>query len=103
MISTAAALGIALVALGMVLTPGPNMLYLVSRSLGQGWRAGMYSLGGTILGFVVYLVLANLGLAAVFLLVPWLYVGLKVAGAAYLLWLAWKTIRGGIAAFEVRE
>ncbi|GAA5092296.1 hypothetical protein GCM10025760_20740 [Microbacterium yannicii] len=43
MISLAAASGIALVELGLVLTPGPNMIYLVSRSISQGWRAGMTS------------------------------------------------------------
>ncbi|MFB6610212.1 LysE family transporter [Agromyces sp. NPDC056379] len=51
MISLAAASGIALVELGMALTPGPNMVYLVSRSISQGWRAGMMSLAGTAVGF----------------------------------------------------
>jgi threonine/homoserine/homoserine lactone efflux protein len=50
-----------LVALGLVLTPGPNMLYLVSRSLTQGRRAGLISLVETALGFLVYLVAAVLG------------------------------------------
>jgi len=54
-VDPAAAAGIALVALGLVLTPGPNMLYLVSRSLAQGRRAGLISLVGTGLGFLVYL------------------------------------------------
>ncbi|MEV0393562.1 LysE family translocator [Polymorphospora rubra] len=104
MVSLAAVLGMALVALGMVLTPGPNMIYLVSRSISQGRRAGLISLGGTVVGFVVYMTMANLGLAAVFVLVPWLYTGLKVAGAAYLLYLAWKALRpGGISMFETRE
>ncbi|MEV7225707.1 LysE family translocator [Polymorphospora sp. NPDC051019] len=104
MVSWAAVLGMALVALGMVLTPGPNMIYLVSRSISQGRRAGLISLGGTIVGFVVYMTMANLGLAAVFVLVPWLYTGLKVAGAAYLLYLAWKALRpGGASMFETRE
>jgi hypothetical protein len=42
----------ALVALGLVLTPGPNMIYLISRSICQGRRAGLVSLGGVALGFV---------------------------------------------------
>jgi threonine/homoserine/homoserine lactone efflux protein len=104
MISIAAATGMALVALGMVLTPGPNMMYLVSRSVSQGWRAGFVSLAGTFVGFLVYMSMANLGLAAVFLVVPWLYTALKFAGAAYLLWLAWKALRpGGTSAFDTRS
>lgn len=101
MITLAAACGIALVELGLALTPGPNMVYLVSRSISQGWRAGMMSLAGTATGFVVYMMMANLGLAAVFFVVPWLFVALKIAGALYLLWLAYKTLRpGGKSMFE---
>ena len=104
MVGTAAVLGMTAVALGMVLTPGPNMVYLVSRSISQGWQAGMVSLAGTAAGFVVYMTLANVGLAAVFVVVPWLYVGLKVAGACYLLYLAWRTLRpGGRSPFEAQD
>lgn len=104
MISLAAASGIALVELGMALTPGPNMVYLVSRSISQGWRAGMMSLAGTAVGFVAYMTMANVGLAAIFLVVPWLFIALKVVGALYLLWLAYKTLRpGGKSLFETSE
>ncbi|MFD5600388.1 LysE family translocator [Leucobacter sp. NPDC058333] len=104
MISLSAALGIALVELGLALTPGPNMIYLVSRSISQGWRAGMMSLAGTAVGFVVYMTMANVGLAAVFIVVPWLFIALKVLGAVYLLWLAYKTLRpGGTSMFETNE
>jgi threonine/homoserine/homoserine lactone efflux protein len=99
-----AVIGMALLALGMVLTPGPNMIYLVSRAVSQGTRAGLVSLGGTFVGFLVYVTLANLGLSVVFIYVPPLYVGLKVAGALYLLYLAYRTLRpGGMALFEPRE
>ena len=53
MITLAAATGNALVELGPAVTPGPNMFYLVSRSISQGWRAGLMSLAGTAAGFVV--------------------------------------------------
>jgi threonine/homoserine/homoserine lactone efflux protein len=82
LISMAAALGLAVTALGMVLTPGPNMMYLVSRSISQGRGAGLISLSGTAVGFLVYMTMANLGLAAVFVLVPWLFIGFKAVGAA---------------------
>jgi threonine/homoserine/homoserine lactone efflux protein len=95
--------GMALAALVMVLTPGPNMIYLVSRSISQGRAAGLVSLGGTVVGFFVYMTLANLGLAVVFVVVPWLYIGLKAAGVVYLAHLAWKALRpGGAGLFEAR-
>ena len=96
--------GIALVALGLVVTPGPNMIYLVSRSITQGRRAGLLSLLGVAVGFFVYLVLAAVGVAAVLTLVPMLYLTIKIAGAAYLLYLAWRALRpGGESAFAPRE
>ena len=95
MISFHAVAGVALVSLGMVLTPGPNMLYLVSRSVTQGRRAGLISLLGVAVGFLVYLVAATAGLVAVFAAVPGLYAAIRFAGAGYLLWLAWQALRPG--------
>jgi threonine/homoserine/homoserine lactone efflux protein len=103
MVGVHAVVGIAAVALGMVLTPGPNMIYLVSRSVTQGRRAGMVSLIGVAVGFFVYLVLAAVGVAAVLTLVPALYLAVKLAGAAYLLYLAWSAVKpGGVSAFAPR-
>ncbi|GAA3669953.1 LysE family translocator [Nonomuraea antimicrobica] len=97
-------IGIALVSLGMVLTPGPNMIYLISRSIAQGRRSGLISLTGVFLGFSVYLTATCLGLTAVFAYVPAAYTALKLAGAAYLLWLAWNVLKpGGTSAFEPRD
>ncbi len=99
-VSTEALIGIALVELGLVVMPGPNMIYLVSRSVAQGRRAGLTSLAGVGVGFLVYLLAATAGLATLFALVPQIYVALKLAGAAYLLWLAWNALRpGGGSAF----
>lgn len=103
MITAAAALGVATVAFGLVITPGPNMMYLVSRSLTQGRRAGFVSLGGVAAGFLVYLLATSVGLAVLFTTVPALFVVVKLAGAAYLLWLAWTMVRGGRNAFRPSE
>jgi threonine/homoserine/homoserine lactone efflux protein len=93
-----------LVALGMVLTPGPNMIYLVSRSICQGRAAGLVSLAGVALGFVFYMLCAAFGITAIFLAVPFAYDALRAAGAIYLLWLAWQAIRpGGQSPFQVRN
>ncbi|MCP2327546.1 threonine/homoserine/homoserine lactone efflux protein [Hamadaea flava] len=94
MISTGAVLGVALVELTMVAIPGPNMFYLVSRTLAQGRTAGLTSLLGTAAGFGVYLLATAAGLVAVFAAVPVLYTALKVSGAAYLLYLAFQALRG---------
>ena len=103
-LSASAELGIAAVAFGMVLTPGPNMIYLVSRSITQGRRAGLISLLGVATGFLVYLTAVTAGIAAVFEVVPALYLTLKLAGAAYLLWLAWKAVKpGGTAVFAPQD
>ncbi|MDO9359697.1 MAG: LysE family translocator [Polaromonas sp.] len=93
----------ALVALALVLTPGPNMIYCISRTLCQGRGAGMISLGGVALGFVVHLLAASFGLSAVLMTVPVAFTAIKVAGALYLLWLAWQAVRpGGLSPFETR-
>ena len=85
----------ALMALAMVLTPGPNMIYLLSRSILQGRTAGFISLLGVILGFLVYMLGAALGLTGFLLAVPLAYDAIRWLGAAYLLWLAWTAIRPG--------
>ncbi|NAS25760.1 LysE family transporter [Herbidospora sp. NEAU-GS84] len=104
MVEQSAVLGVVTIALGMVLSPGPNMMYLVSRSISQGRRAGVISLAGVVAGFLVYLVGTNLGLAVLFAAVPEILTVIRLAGAAYLLWLAWRTIRpGGVSVFTVQE
>ncbi|MET4678928.1 LysE family translocator [Stenotrophomonas rhizophila] len=100
---SSALLAFGLISLGMVLTPGPNMLYLISRSICQGRSAGLISLGGVALGFLVYLVCAALGITALLMAVPHAYNVLRLAGAAYLLYLAWQALRpGGRSPFQLR-
>jgi threonine/homoserine/homoserine lactone efflux protein len=100
----ASLLGFALVSLGLVLTPGPNMIYLISRSITQGPAAGIVSLGGVALGFVFYMLCAAFGITALLFAVPYAYDALRLAGAAYLLWLAWQTLKpNGRSPFQVRK
>lgn len=96
-------LAFALISLGMVLTPGPNMIYLISRSITQGRAAGLISLGGVALGFVFYMLCAAFGITALVFAVPYAYDALRFAGAAYLLWLAWQAVKpGGQSPFHVK-
>lgn len=93
-----------LIALGMVLTPGPNMIYLISRAICQGRLAGLISLGGVALGFIFYMLCAAFGITALVMAVPYAYDALRFAGVLYLLYLAWQAVRpGGRSPFEVRD
>jgi threonine/homoserine/homoserine lactone efflux protein len=74
-------------------TPGPNMLFLVSRTLAQGRAAGFVSLAGTSSGFALHALAAALGLSALLAAVPLAYEVVRWAGALYLAWLAVATWR----------
>lgn len=93
-----------LICLGMVLTPGPNMIYLISRSISQGPKAGLISLGGVGLGFLFYMLCAAFGITGLVMAVPYAYDALRYAGALYLLYLAWQALKpGGRSPFQVKE
>lgn len=94
----------ALAALVLVLTPGPNMIYLISRSITQGRVAGTISLLGVIVGFLFHMTAASFGLTALLLAVPYAYSVIKFCGALYLLYLAWQAIKpGATSPFEVKH
>jgi threonine/homoserine/homoserine lactone efflux protein len=79
----------------LTLTPGPDMLYVASRSLGQGRTAGVLSALGVITGTFVHLGAAAVGLSELFRYSPVAYGAVRYAGAAFLLYLAWKALRDG--------
>jgi threonine/homoserine/homoserine lactone efflux protein len=94
----------AALSLGLAVTPGPNMLYLVSRALAQGTRAGMVSLLGVQSGSLVIMLCAAAGITAAIFAVPYAWDALRLGGAAYLAWLAWQCVRsGGQPIFAPRE
>ena len=83
----------------LALTPGPVWVYLLSRTLAQGRRAGYFSLLGVMAGVFVHVLLAAFGLSVVLLALPLAFDAIKLAGCAYLLWLAYTTLRGGGMSF----
>jgi threonine/homoserine/homoserine lactone efflux protein len=94
----------ALAVLALVITPGPNMIYLVSRSISQGKKAGLISLCGVIAGFLFHIVMASAGLTAILFAVPLAYSILKIAGVGYLLYLAYHAIKSnGGNIFEIKN
>ena len=93
-----------MISLGMVLTPGPNMMYLISRTLSQDRRAGLISLVGVGLGLLCYVIAAGLGLSALFKAVPLAFNIVRIGGAGYLAYLAWTLLKpNGTALFSVKQ
>lgn len=83
----------ALAAFVLVISPGPNMIYLISRSITQGKKAGLTSLVGVVCGFLFHIVMVSFGLTAVLFAVPYAYIVLKTLGTIYLLYLAYQAIK----------
>lgn len=96
---------IAFVGAAMLLVglPGPNIVYIVTRSVDQGWRAGVLSALGVETGTFVHALLAVLGLSALVTASPFVFGAVKILGAGYLLYLGIRTLlaRGGHTAAGV--
>jgi threonine/homoserine/homoserine lactone efflux protein len=75
------------------LTPGPDLLYITARSLGQGWRAGAASAFGIAAGCLVHTAAAALGISVLLRASPAAYEIIRLAGAGYLLWLGVQALR----------
>lgn len=73
--------------LALILTPGQDMMYVMSRALAQGRLAGLYSAIGVIIGILVHTALAALGIGAILAASEGLFLALKLIGAAYLVYL----------------
>lgn len=83
-----------LASLILAITPGPGVFYIVARSLAQGRRAGLASVLGVALGNLGNALLAAWGLAALLAVSSLAFVVMKWLGAAYLVFLGWRTLRG---------
>ena len=76
-------------------TPGPNNLLLLSSGVNFGFARTLPHMAGISIGFPVMIVLLGLGLGQAFTAYPPLYLGLKIGGIVYMLWLAWKVANAG--------
>jgi threonine/homoserine/homoserine lactone efflux protein len=83
----------ALASLVLIVTPGQDMILVMSRSVAQGTRAGVATAAGVSVGLVGHTLLATLGLGAILRTSEWLFVALKLAGSAYLLYLGFQLLR----------
>lgn len=97
-------IGFILAAFLLVISPGPNMVYLISRSITQGKKAGIISLAGIVVGILFHVVLVSFGITALLFAVPLAYSILKTLGVVYLLYLAFQAIKpNGKNMFEVND
>ena len=77
----------------LIMTPGQDMILVMSRSVAQGAGAGVATAAGVSVGLLGHTVLATLGLGAVLRTSEWLFVALKLVGAAYLMYLGYRLLR----------
>jgi len=77
----------------LIVTPGQDMILVMSRSIAQGAAAGVATAAGVSVGLVGHTVLATLGLGAILRTSEWLFVALKMVGAAYLVILGVQLLR----------
>src|SRR5881392_2380063 len=78
--------------LALIITPGQDMVYVMSRALAQGRMAGLYSAIGVVIGILVHTALAALGVGAILAASEGLFLALKLVGAAYLVYLGVKLL-----------
>lgn len=84
-------------ALVLTITPGPDMTLFMSKTLTQGRRAGLTAVFGVTVGLVIHTILAAIGVSALLAASQLAFTLLKIVGAAYLIWLAYRTLRHGSA------
>jgi threonine/homoserine/homoserine lactone efflux protein len=77
----------------LIVTPGQDMILVMSRSIAQGSAAGVATAAGVSVGLVGHTLLATLGLGAILRTSEWLFVLLKLAGAAYLVFMGVQLLR----------
>lgn len=95
MLSIETALTFFAAALLLGLAPGPDNLFVLTQSALYGRRAGLTILGGLCTGLVVHTLAVALGVAAIFRTSALAFTSLKLAGAGYLVYLAWQAFRAG--------
>jgi threonine/homoserine/homoserine lactone efflux protein len=77
----------------VIITPGQDMILVMSRSVAQGWKAGVVTAAGVSTGLIGHTILATLGLGAVLTASELLFIILKLVGAGYLMYLGIKLLR----------
>lgn len=78
----------ALTIIPLVLTPGPDMLFVISQAIGKNFKSGMMATFGVCSGYLVHSILVALGISAIIVSYPMLFNAIRLLGVAYLLYLS---------------
>lgn len=79
----------------LMITPGPDMALQMSRAINYGRAHGLAAMFGAMAGILVHTTLVAFGVSVLILAAPPLFMALKIAGAVYLVWLAWQAVTAG--------
>ncbi|KFC74007.1 putative amino acid efflux protein, LysE family [Bosea sp. LC85] len=79
----------------IVIVPGPTVTLIIANSLKHGTRAGLLNAAGTQLGLAIMIAIVGIGLSSVIAAMGHWFDWVRLAGAAYLIWLGWKMVRAG--------
>ena len=86
----------------LAITPGTDNIYVLTRTLSQGRSAGFLAAAGIALALVIHVTAITLGLSQLFIAAPALYTGVKYAGIAYLIYLAYRAFTADEGAISLR-
>src|SRR5690349_12649695 len=87
----------------LIVTPGQDMILVMSRSITQGAAAGIATAAGVSVGLIGHTILATLGLGAILRTSEWLFLALKLVGAAYLIYLGVGLLRSKSTVLVIRD
>src|SRR3954447_17990502 len=76
----------------IAIVPGPTVTVIIANSLKHGTRAGLLNVAGTQRGLALMMAILIVGLSSVIAAMGWLFDWLRLAGAAYLVWIGWELI-----------
>ncbi len=88
-------LAFALASLVLIITPGPDMALQMSRAINYGFWHGIATGLGAMTGIAVHTALVAFGISILIVTAPLAFLALKIAGAVYLIWLAWQAVTKG--------
>ena len=82
-----------IVSAAQVATPGPSTLFIVNNAIAHGWRRALGALSGDLVAIAMLATLSVVGLAALLETYPAAFLGLRLTGAAYIIWFGWSFLR----------